>query len=117
MSQPFAIRLAEKAWHEFFARWSAGFQPCLMLETYVNGEILVSSRVSAPTHRHQTVEDDDQLPPHGRHQHHRRPPGPARLRRRERRANARAAAVNAAKTTLETDAATLKAVATQDAAV
>ena len=113
MSQPFAIRLAEKAVREFFTRWSAGLQPCLLLETHVNGEILVSSRVSAPPHRHQTEQDDDQLPHHG----HRRPPGPARLRRRERRAHARAAAANAATPTKNIDAAAEKAVATQDAAV
>ena len=116
MSQPFAIRLAEKAVREFFTRWSAGLQPCLLLETHVNGEILVSSRVSAPPHRHQTEQDDDQLPHHG-HRHHRRPPGPARLRRRERRAHARAAAANAATPTKNIDAAAEKAVATQDAAV
>ena len=117
MSQPFAIRLAENAVREFFSRWSAGLQPCLMLETQANGEILVSSRVSAPDYCHQTGQEDDQPPRQGHRHHRRRPPGPARLRRRERRANARAAAANAAKTVVETDAAALKAVATQDAAV
>ena len=48
MSQPFAIRLAEKAVREFFTRWSAGLQPSILIETHANGEILVSSRVSAP---------------------------------------------------------------------
>ena len=113
MSKPFAIRLAENAVREFFTRWSAGLQPCLLLETHANGEILVSSRVSAPPpHRHQTEQEDDQLSRQG-HRHHHRPPGPARLRRRARRAHARAAAANAA----TTDAAAVKAVASQDAAV
>ena len=116
MSQPFAIRLAEKAVREFFLRWSAGLQPSLILETHANGEILVSSRVSAPPHCHQTEQDDDQLPHHG-HRQHRPPPGPARLRRRERRAHARAAAANAATPSKNIDAAAVKAVATQDAAV
>ena len=73
MSQPFAIRLAENAVREFFTRWVAGLQPSLLLETNANGEILVSSRVSAPDYCHQTGQEDDQPPRQG-HRHHRRGP-------------------------------------------
>ena len=94
----------ENAVREFFTRWVAGLQPSLLLETNANGEILVSSRVSAPDYCHQTGQEDDQPPRQG-HRHRRRcPPGPARLRRRARHAYARAAAANAATTTDNTAA-------------
>ena len=95
MSHSLALTLAEQAVQEFFRRWCAGLQPCLLLETHTNGEIYVNSRVTTGVTLPQQTEQADWLPPHGhRHPRHQ---GPARLRRRARRAHAQAtAAVNAA---------------------
>ena len=55
------------------------FSPVSSLETNANGEILVSSLVSAPDYCHQTGQEDDQPHRQGHRHHRRRPQGPARL--------------------------------------
>ena len=91
MSQPFAILLAEQAVREFTKQWYAGLQPCLLLETHSDGAIFVSSRVTVGVTLPQRAENV--FPPtHASQDHYhqrRRPPGPSRLRRRARRAQAR----------------------------
>ena len=91
MSQPFATLLAEQAVQQFFKQWHAGLQPCLSLETHSSGAIFVSSNVTAGVTLPKQTENVFPPPLHARHQprQHRRPPGPSRLRRRERRAQAR----------------------------
>ena len=94
MSPPFALLLAEQAVQEFFKRWCAGLQPCLLLETNASGEIFVSSKVTCGVPQQSEQADW----PHSNGQpHHRLRQGPARLRRRARRAHARATAEAAAK--------------------
>ena len=88
MSPPFAILLAEQAVREFVKQWNAGLQPCLLLETHASGAIFVSSKVTAGVTLPGQTENVFPHPPHAPC-HHRRPPGPSRLRRRERRAQAR----------------------------
>ena len=95
MSPPFALVLAKQAVREFFKRWCAGLQPCLLLETNSNGEIFVSSRVTCGVTSPQQSKQADW--PHSNEQPHpRHRQGPARLRRRARRAQARATAEAAA---------------------
>ena len=91
MSPPFAILLAEQAVRQFFKQWNAGLQPCLLLETHASGAIFVSSKVTAGVALPVQTEHVFPPPPHARHppRQHRRLPGPSRLRRRERRAQAR----------------------------
>ena len=109
MSQPFAILLAEQAVRQFFKQWNAGLQPCLLLETRASGAIFVSSNVTAGVTLPEQTEYVFQPPPQARHhpRQHSRPPGPSRLRRRERRAQARelAAAQAVAKTQNNSEAA------------
>ena len=109
MSPPFAILLAEQAVRQFFKQWNAGLQPCLLLETHASGAIFVSSKVTAGVALPVQTEHVFPPPPHARHppRQHRRLPGPSRLRRRERRAQARelAAAQAVSKTPNNSEAA------------
>ena len=93
MSQPLAIKIAEQAMQEFLRRWHAGLQPCLLLETQINGEIFVSSRVTTPPPQ-QTEQDVGGTPAQG--QRHPRRQGPAHLCRRARHSHEREVAANAA---------------------
>ena len=115
MSPPFALVMAEQAVREFFARWCAGLQPCLLLETQTNGDIFVSSRVILPLQSEKVDLPHPHQQPQPRHQ------GPARLRRRARRAQARATAEAAANAAvpkkLEAAVEADKTVYTTDAAI
>ena len=115
MSPPFAFVMAEQAVREFFARWCAGLQPCLLLETQTNGDIFVSSRVILPLQSEKVDLPHPHRQPQPRHQ------SPARLRRRARRAQARATAEDAANTAvpkkLEAAVQADKTVYTTDAAI
>ena len=94
-SLPLPIQVAENAIQEFLKRWCAGLQPCLLLETNPDGQILVSSKVSAaandrtPYHRQARPRFPyrAQVLPFHLPQTHR--DSPSRRRRRERRAKAR----------------------------
>ena len=89
------IQVAENAMQEFLKRLCAGLQPCLLLETNPEGQILVTSKVFAaandckPYHRHPRPlfpYHAQVLPCHLPRAHRN---SPSRQRRRERRAKAR----------------------------
>ena len=119
LAPPFALAMAEQDVQEFLRRWCAGLQPCLLLETHSNGDIFVSSGVTCGFNLPQQSAQADWA--HSGHTYPPRCQCPSRLRRRARRAHARAteeAAANAATPkTPDTAVEAVKPVETADAAV